>query len=162
MRKVILLLAVLGLSSSLWAADPIIGNWQLNIDKSQIPDFFESPIKSQKEIYVELDSGYIKMTLTREFADGSTQVSSIKWPSFGGVVESDSSEGQENSEEEMLVETFVAPGEWHVTRMREGKQYALMYKVVSKDGKTYRLTFMQLNDKGTLDKWAEMVFERQP
>jgi len=156
MRKAFLLLAIFGLAGSLWAADPIIGTWELNIEKSQIPDFFESPIKSQKEIYVESDSGYIQMTLAREFADGSIQVSSIKWPSVGGVVEGGSPEG------ELLVETFVAPGEWHVTRMREGKQYALMYKVVSKDGKTYRLTFMQLNDKGALDKWAEMVFERQP
>jgi hypothetical protein len=163
MRKAFFLLAMIGLTSSLWAADPIIGTWELNIDKSQIPDYFESPIKSQKEIYVELDSGYIKMTLTREFTDGSNQVSTIRWPSVGGIVESDSSEGQDNSsEEELLVETFVAPGEWHVTRMREGIQYGLMYKVVSKDGKSYRLTFMRVNDKGTLDKWAEMVFERQP
>jgi hypothetical protein len=37
MRKAMMLLAVLALISSLWAADPMIGRWKLNISKSRLP-----------------------------------------------------------------------------------------------------------------------------
>jgi len=35
MRKTMLFLAVLGLAGSLWAADPFVGTWKLNLAKSK-------------------------------------------------------------------------------------------------------------------------------
>ena len=37
MRKAMLLLAVFGLMGTLWAADPSLGTWKLNLAKSKIP-----------------------------------------------------------------------------------------------------------------------------
>jgi hypothetical protein len=45
MRKAMLLLAVFGLAGSLWAADPIIGTWKLNIAKSK---FMLSPRRNKR------------------------------------------------------------------------------------------------------------------
>ena len=45
----------------------------------------------------------------------------------------------------LLIETLVAPGEWLVTYMQDGRQYGTLRKVVSADGKTMRETF-----KGTV------------
>ena len=154
MRKVIfLLIVILSLPTTLWAADPIIGTWELNIAESKLSPLFPT-IKSQKEVYQELDSGQIKMTLTRTLSDGKIEISTGIWPSQGGIIEGGSIEG------ELLVETLVAPGEWYVTRMRDGKQYGLMHKVVSKDGKTYRLRYLGLNDEGMLVETGVTVFDR--
>ena len=38
MRKALFLFVVFGLAGSLWAADPFIGTWKLNVAKSKAPD----------------------------------------------------------------------------------------------------------------------------
>ena len=47
MRRAFLVFAVLGLAGSLWAADPIIGTWKLNIGKSKSSQLAASSIKEQ-------------------------------------------------------------------------------------------------------------------
>jgi hypothetical protein len=37
MRKAMLFLAVFGLAVSVWAADPFVGTWKLNVAKSKLP-----------------------------------------------------------------------------------------------------------------------------
>ena len=70
MRKAMLLLAILGLTGSLWAADPIIGTWKLNISKSKFSPIVlamknqPSP-KEETEVYREVDTDWI------EFSDGT-------------------------------------------------------------------------------------------
>jgi hypothetical protein len=46
MRKVMLLLVVLGLARASWAADPHVGTWKLNLARSQFNPTSSAP-KSQ-------------------------------------------------------------------------------------------------------------------
>ena len=115
MRKIMLLLALLSLPLSLWAADPIIGTWVLSSTKTAEyekslnltpadPSTFRW--SSRTEAYKELKSGLIEMTLTIIGTDGSTEAAKVTWPAQGGIAEQESSEGI------LIVETLVAPGEW--------------------------------------------------
>ena len=162
MRKALLLLAVLGFTSSLWAADPIIGTWVLNSTKTAeyeksinlIPaDPSTFRWSSRTEAYKELESGLIELTLTLTGIDGSTEVSKVTWPAQGGIAE------EESSEEIIVVETLVAPGEWYVTRIQDGKQFQLMNKIVSIDGKIMRQTIEGVGERGSYK--GVMVFERK-
>ena len=69
--------------------------------------------------------------------DGTSSVSKLTWPAQGGTVTFVQSDPRGRS----LVETLIAPGEWYVTYMREGKQYLTVHKVVSKDKKMLMQTF---------------------
>jgi len=145
MRKAMLFLAAFACAGSLWAADPIIGTWKLNIEKtlernsgkSQIPELAVNPIKEQTEVYRDLDSERIEITLTRTSTDGTSSVSKLVWPAQGGAVTFLQGDPRGRS----LVETLIAPGEWYVTYLREGKQILTLHKAVSKDGKTLVQTF---------------------
>jgi len=55
MKKVMLLVAVFGLVGSLWAADPLIGTWKLNVAKSKFSaDFlaFEKAVAPKESTLV--------------------------------------------------------------------------------------------------------------
>jgi hypothetical protein len=154
MRKAMFFLAVFALAAPLWAADPIIGTWKLNVEKtrelnsgkSQNPESAADTIKEQTEVYRNLDSERIEITLTRTRTDGTSSVSKLVWPAQGGAVTFLQGDPRGRS----LVETLIAPGEWYVTYMREGKQYMTLHKAVSKDGKTLRQTFKYLDRDGKL------------
>ena len=162
MRKAFLLPAVLALTSSLWAADPIIGTWKLNSTKTAeyekslnlVPaDPSTFRWSSRTEIYKELESGVIELTLILTLSDGSTEVSIMTWPTNGGIAEDESSEGI------LIVETLVAPGEWYVTRIQAGRQIQLMHKIISEDGEIMRQTIEGVAEWGSYK--GGMVFERQ-
>jgi hypothetical protein len=69
MRKVVFLLAFIGLASSLWGADPIIGTWKLNLGKSRIPQTAKAP-KEMTDIYQELGTDQIKLMGAGTLMDG--------------------------------------------------------------------------------------------
>jgi len=77
----------------------------------------------------------------------------VTWPAQGGVAEEGS------SEEELLVETLIAPGEWYVTRIQDGKQIQFMHKVISEDGKIMRQTIEGVAEWGSYK--GVMVFDKQ-
>ena len=91
MRKAILLLTVFALSGTLWAADPIIGTWKLNVDKSNFSPILEamrnlSPPKEQVSICGENDRNQIECTDTGVRVDGPPISLKIIWPLKGGMV----------------------------------------------------------------------------
>jgi predicted ribosome quality control (RQC) complex YloA/Tae2 family protein len=55
MRKVMLLLAVFGLVSLAWAADPSEGTWKLNIAKSKFAPSTGAAVKEGTHVVRELD-----------------------------------------------------------------------------------------------------------
>jgi hypothetical protein len=124
------------------AADPIIGTWKLDVGSSK---FVVAPPKEQTEVYRETDSGEIEMRLTRLQSDGKSTSTTLMWPSSGGAVHD--IDGH-LPKEQTLVATSVGPGEWFVTYMRNGKQYLVMHKLISKDGKTMRRTIKGLDAHG--------------
>ena len=130
MRKAMLFLAMFALAGSLRAADPIIGTWKLNVAKSIFSSVYlalrnrEAP-KVGAEIYQtyrELDSGQITY-------------GKYTWPQQGGAatVSKDSPSD--------FIQTLIAPGEWLITVLQDGKQIGIIHKVISKDGKTMTQTY---------------------
>jgi hypothetical protein len=127
MRKALLLFAVMGLAGSLWAADPIIGTWKLNISKSKFSPVYlflqklQAP-KERTEVYQELDNAQIKFG------------SSYTWPRQGGAAKVPKDYPYE------VIEMLIAPGEWYAIFLKDGVQASVIHKIVSKDGKTMTQT----------------------
>ena len=67
------LLAFLGLAGSLWAADPIIGTWNLNLAKSS-PSTDDQDPKERTEVCREVDDDLIELVLGNTFAATSAEV----------------------------------------------------------------------------------------
>ena len=131
MRKAMLFLTVFALAGSLWAADPLIGTWKLNVAKSKARPGASLP-KEQTDICRELDTNQIECVKKSINADGSLGALTITFPRQGGMVKLQPPSPKFMS----YVETIVKPGEWDATFMMNGLQIQLIHKVVSKDGKT--------------------------
>ena len=144
MRKAFLLLAVLGLTSSLWAADPITGTWKLNLEKSKFSPNFTSIPKEQTETYRELSNGEIELTVKTTIKDGSSEITVFTYPVQGGLVKV----AQGNTHQTFWVETRIGLDEWYVTGILDGKQDVIRHKKVSKDGKTLNQTIRSTDDQG--------------
>jgi hypothetical protein len=150
-----LLIAVLGLAGSLWAADPIIGTWKLNISKSKFSPIVlamknqPSP-KEETEVYREVDTDLI------EFSDGTPTSDKWTWSRQGGVAKRQPPLSKERS----YVETLIEPGHWYVTVMENGKQIGTIHKTISKDRKTMRQTLKGVDPNGKPFEQIQ-VFDRQ-
>src|SRR5512138_1828268 len=106
MRKVMLLLTLFSFAGSLWAADPIIGNWKLNIAKSKLS---EVP-KSFTESYREIDGDQIELTTVWIGSNGSPNTEKIVFPAQGGVNKFLNAIQKGRHE----IETRISPGEWYM------------------------------------------------
>ena len=155
MRKAMLFFAVFAFTGSLWAADPIIGTWKLNVGKSKA-----APGKSlQKEsidVCRELDTNEIECVSKGVNADGSAIDLTISFPSQGGMVKLQPPPPKTIS----YVETLVEPGNWIVTFMMNGTQVVLLQKVVSKDGKTCTATTSTVGTDGKRSE-SLAVYDKQ-
>jgi hypothetical protein len=142
------LLAVLGLTSSLWAADPIIGTWKLNVEKSTFNQYRQEPSEEIIEVYREIENNQIELTLPA----GSV----LTWPVQGGIVNIKVMKGDSSRS---YVQTRIGPDEWLVTVMEDGKQIRTRHKKISKDGKTMRQTYRGLNEGYSFEMLD--VYEKQ-
>jgi hypothetical protein len=96
-------------------------------------------------VYREVDSGEIQFVLTRVQSDGASKSTELRWPVGGGVVHDPDGHVPKG---ETYVETLLGPGEWYVTYMRDGKQFLMMHKLISPDGRTMRQTIKGLDPEG--------------
>ena len=143
--------------TTLWAADPIIGTWKLNAEKSKTNrPADEQNLKEETAIYSGIDEDMIELFGTTTFKDGSSDSSKWTWPREGGIAKCMS---RTIPVDLLLVELLLDPGQWCVSRMSRGRQIASYNKVVSKDGKTMTQTLIGVDEGGTpLDV---KVFEKQ-
>ena len=145
MRKALLLFAFLGLAGSLWAADPIIGTWKLNIAKSTPRTAPRSPLpKEWTEVYREIEGDQIEATFTWIHTDGSSSLLKGIWPAQGGTMKV----LQGGNPALSYVQTLIEPGNWYRTALRDGKQVGFIHKTFSKDGKTMRQTHKGVDAQG--------------
>jgi hypothetical protein len=154
MKKVMVVLAVLSLTSSLWAADPLIGTWMLNIDRSKFPPNFPSIPKEQTETYRELSNDQIELTYQNVDQDGSSSLLIETYSMQGGIAKV-----QKGDSPYSFVQTRIAQDEWIVTYLRDGKQVGTRHKKISKDGNTLRQT-ISFNDEGMKFELL-LVFDKQ-
>ena len=157
MRKAFLLLALLGLTNSLWAADPIVGTWKLNIEKSKFPPGRESRrLKEEIMSFKELGKQY-EVTFTQTRADGSINTGENLTPRQGGIIENNEANTEEGS---YMVWTVISPHESYSTRLQKGRQVQVSRFVISKDGKTMQQTMIGTDPQG--DPFVlESVWDKQ-
>ena len=123
MRKVILLLIIiLSLPNTLWAADPIIGTWKLNIEKSKTNrPADEQNLKEEINIYSEIEGDMMELSATAILKDGSSDSSKWTWPREGGIAKCIS---RTIPEELLYVEILLETGHWYVSIISYGRQIA--------------------------------------
>lgn len=133
--------------------EPLIGTWRLNVSDSQIPAGEPQSLfpKQRSETYRRLASGRLQLTIQ----DGPSAPETRSWPAHGGIID----DGGPPSDD-MIIETFIVPGEWRVTYLSKGSQYLTMRKVVSADGKRMRQEFRG-EDAQHKSFEALLVFDRQ-
>jgi hypothetical protein len=157
MRKLMLLLAVFGLVASLWAADPSVGTWKLNIAKSKFAPGQKATPKEGTVVVRELPTQEFELTLARSMTDGSKTSQKMTWPKQGGTLQS---QGGALPEGTSVVVTMIAPGEWYTTYLQKGKQVQLIHSVISKDGKAMHLTTKGTDAQGKPTE-TSVVFDKQ-
>jgi len=142
--------------------DPIIGNWKLNGAKSKFSPVLlkaknETVPKEATEIY-KLVGDQIELTVENTMTGGGRISGRYTWPRNGGVAKAQ--EDVASFTGVTIIETLIAPGEWYATFLKNEKQFIVVHKVVSKDGKT-----MSLNSTGTDDQGKPfeqiVVYDRQ-
>jgi hypothetical protein len=141
------------------AADPIIGTWRLNLSESKfspaLSELAGPPPKLHIETYREIEDR-IELSGTETRPDGSSTSGKMSFPKQGGVVKVENAAVSGLS----YVEALLAPGEWLVLTMRDGRQVGTRRKVISKDGKTMRQTFRSFGQDGKPIEQVE-VYDRQ-
>jgi hypothetical protein len=156
MRKIILILLIFSFPGTLWAADPIIGAWKTNIEKSSLPAD-QQGIKEDINAYREIEGDLIELSIKTINPDGSLYTALWTWPKQGGFAKCLSRTIPEGL---LYDEVLVESGHWIVSITQDGRQIALYHKIVSKDGKTMRQTWTGIDKAG---KPLHMIklFERQ-
>lgn len=157
MRKATLLLAVLGLAGSLWAADdPHLGTWKLNIAQSKFPP--GQPAPKEATLVFRAVGDQIEMVITATDANGSPFSAKGTYPQEGGVVKW--IVAPPGPADTTVITTVVSPYELYETVLKDGKQQQVNHVVISKDGRT---THETVNGKDTQGKPFEefRVFDKQ-
>jgi len=133
--------------------EPLIGTWRLNMSASHVPAGEPQSLfpRQRTETYRRLESGRLQLTIQ----DGPSAPETRSWPAHGGIID----DGGPPSDD-MIIETFIVPGEWRVTYLSKGSQYLTMRKVVSADGKRMRQEFRG-EDAQRKSFEALLVFDRQ-
>ena len=157
MRKVMLITAMFALVGSLWAADPSVGTWKLNIAKSKLAPGTEAAVKEEMAIIREAGDEW-EITFTGKRVDGSSISLQATRPRQGGAVKFLTG-GSEGANEQSF-DTVVEPGDWYHTSLQNGKQVEVIHGIVSKDGKTMRQITRGIDAKGKPYEGIE-VYERQ-
>lgn len=129
------------LASTLWSADPSLGTWKLNLQKST---FRPGPaFQSETRTYEEQKDG-VKVTIRTVDAKGR-QVTSVYLTTPDGEQHSVSgSGGPADSVGLKRIDEFTAES----TLMHAGKEIAKTTRKVSQDGKTMTITYRGLDPEG--------------
>jgi hypothetical protein len=143
MRKIMLLLAISGLTGSLWAADPWVGTWKVNIAKSTYAPTMPAP-KEVTAVIREVGDK-LEVNITGKQMDGSPISIKGTRPLQGGILEGPPSPVKGVTQ----VEAVIEPGDWIMIWLENGKQVYSDHSTVGKDGKTGRSTIRgtDANDK---------------
>jgi hypothetical protein len=146
------LLATLALGVTLWAADPAIGTWKLNVAKSK---YSPGPAPKSATITYEETTDRIKRT-------GDSVDSEGKKTSFEYTAKYDGKEYPVSGSDDFDTITLQQINDHTVqaTLKKSGKVVSTARRVVAKDGKVMTLTITGTNAKGERMK-NTAVYEKQ-
>jgi hypothetical protein len=156
MRKAMLLLAVLGLASSLWAEDLRVGTWKLSFAKSKMPSSAQQALKEETLVVREVGDHY-EVSSTGKEMDGSPFSSQYTIPLQGGAAKYQNGAPPEGVSD---IFTIVDANTMYLTRLQNGKQVIALRSVISKDGKTMQNKTRGIDADGKPFERVT-VFERQ-
>ena len=144
--------ALCALMSVIWAADPVLGKWKLNVEKSR---YLPGPApKSQTRVYAAEANG-VKVTITTVAEDGEAIV--VEHP-----LNYDSKEqpvrGSRQSDAIALqrIDEYTSES----IMKHAGKVIGTNRRVVAQDGKTMTITYEGLDSSGRQVK-VTAVYDRQ-
>ena len=150
MRKAMLLLAIIGLASTLWAADPFEGKWKENVAKAKMA----TPNKSQTVVFTAQENG---LKLVADWVDASGQSGHVTWSArFDG--KDNPSTGSPNAD--TIAIKRINTNTFSELFKKAGKEVLTARLVVSKGGKTLTRTTKEKNAKGQ-EVTSIYVFEKQ-
>jgi hypothetical protein len=157
MRKVMLLLGLFGLAGTIWAQDPSLGTWKLNLAKSKMPASETANVKETIIEMRELDANTYESISTVTRKDGSTQVTKWTVPKVGGI-QTYQQGGPAN--EMSIVAAKIDPRTIYNIYLRNGIQVFLMQMKISKDGKTFTGTAKTTDPQGKPIDYL-VIYDRQ-
>ncbi len=151
-RYVRLAALVFLVAPALWSADPILGTWKLNVQKSR---FLPGPaFKSETRSYEETNEG-VKVTIRTVDGRGRESVSIYLTTPDGQQHSVSGSGGPADSVALHRIDEFTAES----TLLHAGKEIAKTTRVISPDGKILRITYKGLDPDGTPVDYT-LVFNR--
>jgi hypothetical protein len=144
MRKAILVIAFFGLTGLVWAQDPSIGTWKLNIEKSTLPPS-SADVKESIIVMRMLNADTYESISTDTLKDGKVEVTKWTVPKTGGI-----QTYQQGGPEKGISIVAAKIDEYtiHNIYLQNGKQVFLMKLNISKDGKTMTGSATIPNPKG--------------
>jgi hypothetical protein len=151
MRKAMLLLALFGLVGTLWAADPFVGTWKLNVAKSKASDPSQMP-KNEIAKFVAQENG-LKYVFDGADVRGkyhlawSGKYDGKDYPLAGAFWADTSALKKVDTNTVVFVDKKAGKEAmtWHMTVSKDGKTQTVVGK--GKDEKGQELTFNLVYDK---------------
>ena len=154
MRKLLVLLSVLGLAGALYAADSFSGTWKLNPAKSK---YESGPAPKETTVTVTEGNGITDVTVAGTDGNGKLIATHMTHPTDGGPVRflaGGPTDGSTESVQQVNANTR------HITVMQSGKAVRTEQITVSADGKTMRVVAKGTSSGGKSFTDLE-VFEKQ-
>jgi hypothetical protein len=152
LKSALLAASVMGMTAQVWAADPLVGTWELNLAKSK---FSPGPApKAETRVY-EAQEGGIKVTVRTLEADGRSTTVHIAANYDGKDYPVAGSSDYDAIELKRVGEQAVEAKLLHA-----GKLFAIARREISEDGRTITISYKTVGDMAKpIDNKA--VYDRQ-
>jgi hypothetical protein len=137
----------------LWASDPFIGTWELNVSRSKFPsallDEFGTAKPKQETIVIrELNDNELEVIVTGSYIDGALNSQRYTVPKQRGIEKSQVGGLPEGS---YWVQLKINDKEIYRTLLENGKQSTtLQHIVITQDGNAINITITGIDDQGKL------------
>lgn len=152
MRKAIfLLIIVLFLPKNLWATDPIIGTWELDVSKSKftpalLEEFGIARPKQETIVVRELNDDELEFVVTGSDIDGKQNSQKYTVPKQRGIEKSQIGGPPKGS---YWVQIKISEKEIYRTLIENGKQSTtLQHGVISQDGNALSIKITGIDNQG--------------
>jgi hypothetical protein len=149
------LVVLLGLAGSLWAADPFVGTWKLNVEKSSFPPG-EVPEKEETVVIAE-EGIHGVVSVTGVAGDGKPISRKYTYPFNGGFVTNIAPKPKPDLSE---IRKRIDDRTMQQTTNRNGKVVITTRFVLSKDGKMITVRRTGQNRNGQNFEFVGL-YERQ-
>jgi len=150
MRKSLMLLVFVG-TASLYAADPYVGTWKFNAEKSVSTT--KAPPPKEVTILIEEQGEGLYVALTGTAANGTKMVNKFSGQ-IGGTMK------LVESQYESITTKSIAPNIRELTYVVGGKEVSWQHAILSGDGKTLCLVTRGVNPQGAYAETIQ-VYDKQ-